>query len=63
MSDEKRRPVVHVRVKADQMVAEAVATAIGENLEAQGYEVIEQTQPYPCRPPNETESMIYLTIR
>jgi predicted aconitase len=60
MSEEKRRPVVHVRVKANQPVAEAVATAIGEKL---GYEVIEQTSPYPCRTPNETESLIYLTIR
>jgi hypothetical protein len=63
MADDRKRPVVHVRVMADQVVAEVVATEIGELLEQQGYEVIEQSQAYPCRAPDENQTRVYLTVR
>lgn len=41
--EEKEKPVVHVRVSADRVVVEEVATRISEMLVEQGYELIEQT--------------------
>jgi len=39
----KERAVVHVRVTTDRVLVESVATRISEILEAEGYEIIEQT--------------------
>lgn len=57
-----RRPVVHVRVQAATHLVECVATQIGELLEGAGYEVIEQSAPYPSRN-GEPEARVFLTVR
>lgn len=62
--DEKvrERAIVHVRVVAKTTLVEEVATLIGATLQAQGYELIEQTALYPDR--NDPElGRVFVTVR
>lgn len=56
------KKIVHVRVIADRVIAEAVAQEVAASLEAKGYEVIEVTGMYPSQF-NKTEGKVYLTVR
>ncbi len=60
--DEKERPVVHVRVVADRVVVEEVATRISEMLTAEGYELIEQTGLRADRE-DPTSGKVFITVR
>lgn len=60
--NEDRKKVIHIRVAADELLAETVATLIGELLEEQGYELIEQSVPIPSRF-DDCERRIFLTVR
>lgn len=62
MEDEKKRNTIRIRVEADAVLAEYVATQVSEYLQANGYELIDQTRPYPNRDePGKTR--VYLTVR
>jgi hypothetical protein len=60
--DEKEKPVVHVRVVADRVVVEEVATRISEMLVRQGYELIEQTGLRADRE-DPTSGKVFITVR
>lgn len=60
MMDEK--PVVHVRVSADRVVVEEVATLISEMLTERGYELIEQTGLRADRE-DPTSGKVFITVR
>jgi hypothetical protein len=64
MSEEKdrERAVVHVRVVADRVVVEEVATLISEMLTVRGYELIEQTGLRADRE-DPTSGKVFITVR
>lgn len=63
MTEEKKlATVVHVRVTANGTIAEAVATQIGELMEAHGYELLEQSPAYPTRY-GPDEMRVFLILR
>lgn len=53
--------MVKVRLVAPEDEAQDLAATIAEALEKEGYEMIEWTTSYPCRPPDEDKSRVYLT--
>ena len=55
-------PVIHVRVIARKEVVEDVATKIGEFLEREGYELLEQTGLMPSFV-NGDEGKVFVTVR
>lgn len=55
--------LVRVRVWAESAKIEQAAALFAESGETMGLELIEKSPPYPCRPPNQLESRIYLTFR
>ena len=61
-TNEAKPIIIHLRVSADWSVVEYVATLIGEQLQAAGYELIEQTDPIPSRF-TDREGRIYMTVR
>lgn len=54
--------VVKIRVMANETLAEMSADVIARALVKEGYVFVEQTPPYPCRPPMEHLSRVYLTM-
>lgn len=54
--------LIRVRVWAAREVVEDAAELFLENVESMGLRLIEKSSPYPCRPPNQLESRIYLTF-
>jgi len=56
------KPVVRVRISATPVLVEAVATLVGELLEGRGYEVLEQSAPYPSRY-DDGEARVFLLVR
>ena len=54
--------VLRVRVWAKTGDVEAQAQLIVQALKNEGYELLEQSQPYFCRPPKQLESRIYLSF-
>lgn len=51
-------PLVHIRVWADAEVVEAAADEVVEQLRQ--FRLVERSRPYPCRPPKQFESRVYL---
>jgi hypothetical protein len=51
-----------VRVWADKNKVENAADLFIENVESMGLKLLERSNSYPCRPPNQLESRIYLTF-
>lgn len=43
MSEEKERTLIRITVNANTKIVEAVATLISEHLEAEGYELLDQS--------------------
>ena len=56
-----RAGLVKVRLIAGQGKIQAIADQMVDVLEGAGYEVIELTSPYPCRPPEDDKSRIYIS--
>lgn len=54
--------VVRLRLMGCDERLEALADELVGVVEAAGYECIEQTRPYPCRPPDEGISKLFLTF-
>ncbi|MHB0922661.1 MAG: hypothetical protein ACYC3H_01680 [Bellilinea sp.] len=56
-----RAGLVKVRLIAGHDRVKAMAEQMVDNLEKTGYEVIEWTSPYPCRPPEDDKSRVYIS--
>ncbi|PHJ55764.1 hypothetical protein VF14_33550 [Nostoc linckia z18] len=54
--------LIRVRVWAAREIVENAADLFAENVEGMGLKLLERSNPYPCRPPNQLESRIYLTF-
>ncbi|MEH2310734.1 MAG: hypothetical protein V7K35_04735 [Nostoc sp.] len=54
--------LIKVRVWAAKESVENTAELFLENAEINGLRLIEKSPPYPCRPPKQLESRIYLTF-
>lgn len=54
--------VLRVRVWAKTEDVEQQARLIVRSLTSGGYRLLEQSQPYVCRPPKQSESRIYLSF-
>lgn len=55
--------LIKVRVWAEDSKVRGAAYQMRVALKDQGYVFLEQSEPYPCRPPKQLESRIYLTFR
>lgn len=55
--------VIYVRVWADASRVDGVAYQLRVSLESEGYVFLDQSQPYPCRPPKQLEARIYMSFR
>ena len=55
--------LIEIRVWAKKEVVEDVAQHFAEAAEEMGLNFIEKSDPYPCRPPHQLESRIYLTFQ
>lgn len=55
--------VIRVRIWTDSTKVRGVAHEMKSVLEESGYELIEQSEPYTCRPPKQLDSRIYQTFR
>ncbi len=50
MNDEKKiRKIVRIRIEADPLLVEYIASKISERLESDGYEILDQSALYPQR--------------
>ncbi len=54
--------LIRVRVWAAKEKVSNAAELFIENAETNGLRLLEKSEPYPCRPPNQNESRIYLTF-
>jgi hypothetical protein len=54
--------LVKVRVWASASKVRQAAELFIETAEDNGLRFVEKSEPYPCRPPNQNESRIYLTF-
>ncbi len=54
--------LLRVRVWAKTKDVESQARLIVRTLTSGGYRLVEQSQPYICRPPKQLESRVYLTF-
>lgn len=55
--------LIRARVWAETSRVEGVANSVTLAMVENGFVLLEQSQPYMCRPPNQNESRIYLTFR
>lgn len=55
-------PIIRIRVWADAYKVEAVASQVCAAMTGKGYRLLEQSIAYPCRPPKQAESRIYLSF-
>lgn len=55
--------VIRIRIWTDSAKVRGVAYEIRSVLEESGYELIEQSEPYTCRPPKQLDSRIYQSFR
>jgi len=53
---------IKVRILASSDLVEQAAELIVEQAESVGMKFIEKSEAYPCRPPNQNESRIYLVF-
>ena len=57
------KKTVHVRVMADAGAIEEIAEEISQSLEKEGaFELVDLSAVYQCRPPQEDQARIYLTL-
>jgi hypothetical protein len=54
--------LIRVRVWTDARFVEQAAVDLISSLDAQGLRLVEKSLPFPCRPPKQLESRIYLTF-
>jgi hypothetical protein len=54
--------LIRIRVMASNQKVAEVAQHFIESATDMGLKLIDQSEPYPCRPPNQLESRIYLTF-
>ena len=54
--------LIRIRCWARSEVVEMIADGVVESMRAAGLNLMERSQPYPCRPPQQRESRIYLTF-
>lgn len=54
--------LIKVRVWANSEIVEELADLFIEQSSEIGIRFLEKSKPYPCRPPNQNESRIYLTF-
>lgn len=54
--------LIRIRVWAAKEMVEDASKLFVENAEGNGLRLLEKSAPYPCRPPNQLESRIYLTF-
>ncbi len=55
--------VVRVRVWAEASSVRDIAEEIARRMTRDGYELLERSEPYQCRPPKQLEARVYLTFR
>jgi hypothetical protein len=55
--------LIRLRVWASAEKVEDTADLFIENAEGMGLKLLEKSKSYPCRPPNQKESRIYLTFK
>lgn len=56
-----RAGLVKVRLIATEERLKEIAEQVVNSLESAGYEVIEWTSPYQCRPPESDKSRMYIS--
>lgn len=54
--------LIRIRAWARGEAVEMVADGVVESMLAAGLRLIERSRPYPCRPPKQAESRVYLTF-
>ena len=54
--------LVQVRLQASDETIDHVVAAVVLGLCKAGYELVDQSAPYPCRPPRQAQRRIYLTF-
>lgn len=54
-------PMIRVRVWAPQGESAEVAGYISQAMRRAGFRVVEQSDPYPCRPPKQLEERTYVS--
>ncbi|MEH1791603.1 MULTISPECIES: hypothetical protein [unclassified Nostoc] len=54
--------LIKIRVWAAKEIVEDAAELFSETAESNGLRLIEKSSPYPCRPPKQLESRIYLVF-
>ena len=54
--------IIKVRLIADKNNINSIAEKTINTMAVAGFKFIEKSKKYPCRPPNENESRIYLTF-
>lgn len=55
-------PLIRVRVWANNEIVGLMADGVVAAMLDAGLRLVERSQPYPCRPPQQRESRIYLTF-
>lgn len=55
--------LIRLRVWAAGGVVEMIADGVSEAMRAAGLVLVERSAAYPCRPPQQAESRIYLSFR
>ena len=55
-------PIIRIRVWAEAYKVEGVASQVCAAMTGKGYRLLEQSIAYPCRPPKQAESRIYLSF-
>ncbi len=53
---------IRIRVWADAEVVQEAADDMLASLKRRGFRMVEMSKPYPCRPPKQLESRIYLSL-
>ncbi len=54
--------LIKIRIWADSKKVDEAAALFIENAESAGLRLVEKSQPYPCRPPHQNDSRVYLTF-
>lgn len=62
LPEDEPSPLIRVRVWAEASIVGLMADGIEAALQQAGLRLVERSVPYPCRPPQQRESRIYLTF-
>ncbi len=62
MDADQPTELIRVRAWARAEVVEMIADGVVESMLAAGLRLVERSSPYPCRPPKQLESRIYITF-